>query len=735
MTVVTAAVSTALPRVAPAQLPVPIPAPLLNGGGINDWVTTLSNEAATPRDREEAARRLIARQTPETDAAVRAALENFGSAGAQVAVATALGDDTTPDAQLIAPLFALLGPNRAATTAAASALGMYKDDPGVLQRLSTEALNKARPEHVRIAVIRAMGAIPSKRSARTLCEQIFFPEDESLPVRNVAADALIEMTGLSENERDAQRWRQWWQSVSDLSESDFRARIISSRAARYDETRRQLNRLVDELQALLGAQYQATPEPLKPDMIQRFLKSEQAVVRGVGARIIYDDAINGVTTPSPVVRQLLRGMIGDSDAKVRLEVARTIRATNDPEALAALLQQLVIEPQADVRVAIVQAVQSIADAGAIPILIERLNDPSDRVVEAVADALGAIGQTLRERDRATYERIGRALLPLVDGRAAQSGAADLRAAVARALSRVADLNMLPTFQKLLQRREPAPVRMQAFRGLGALAEPGAADVIVNFLLDEREASVRLEGVKALGLLAKPVHAPVLLKLLDAAEPDPSVRQWAWNAFLNVLNDPDADEVQLAQWDQRFINEPERRVPILEALIKKLVARNDERQLAFKRQALGEVDEKLGRFDKAAANQRLALDYFLAKNENQEALVATNGLIRALLRDRKYVDATQFASESIRRDVSQQQTMGAALRQEAERLREAGELQSALGLITSVEQMTPTLAAQYLEPLRQMATDLRARLPSTTPSETPSSVTPVTPVIPVTPVTP
>ncbi len=280
----------------------------------------LNDESASQTKRDEAARRLVSRQSPEARAVLQNTLVDVGNRGGQLAVARALATDPQPDPAFITPLNALLGPDKNLTEAAAAALANFKASPELLGLLTSFATATSKFEPSRIAVIKALGTLADKRAAATLAE-ILANETETQTIHNAAADALADMTGLRQNGRDVQRWLQWWETEKAQSEAQWREAMLNNRATRYDQLQQRHAALTDEVENILTDQYETSLESRKPERLMRYLTSPQPEIRMIGARIIYNDTIENRAIP-PVARAQLRQMVGDSSPEVRLEVAR-----------------------------------------------------------------------------------------------------------------------------------------------------------------------------------------------------------------------------------------------------------------------------------------------------------------------------------------------------------------------------------------------------------------------------
>jgi hypothetical protein len=94
----------------------------------------------------------------------------------------------------------------------------------------------------RIAAVRGIGTFVKLDAAKFLIDRTR-TEDEDPLVRNAAMDALVDMTGLQEYGRDNEAWKVWWDKNSTNPESVWQATQYRTRAAHYDQVRRDLDRV------------------------------------------------------------------------------------------------------------------------------------------------------------------------------------------------------------------------------------------------------------------------------------------------------------------------------------------------------------------------------------------------------------------------------------------------------------------------------------------------------------
>lgn len=681
----------------------------------------LTDDTLRQDERDEAARRLANRPSAQSTKALGDALSNLQSAGAQLAVARALGEISSPNPGFVDPLFVLLttGDNRSLTDAAAIALGGYRQNSAVLARMIEVAHTHAR-ESIRQSSLRGLGRIIEKKSAEAIFQSLDNPR-ETPGIHDAAADALIQMTGLTDNGHSADRWRQWWSKYSQASDAEWKLNLLDDRANRYDLTRVQLDRLSDEIRAVLSEQYRTAPESQHPDMLGRYLRSNSAAIRSAGAHIAYEDAANALAVPAQV-RQQLRQMVGDSSPVVRAEVAHALWAMIDAPAVDPLLVQLAQEQDDQVRVEIIRALAKIGDVRAANQFIPLLTSDSGELLDSTISALSDLGPQLREKDHALATA---AALALRDAFMRQPASArDRQVTLIDSMGRMREPALRPMFQEWT--RSPiAGIRRAAVKALGELRDSRDGDVILNVLNDDQDATVRLEAVRALRWTATPEQAESLWpRLSPNGERDEQVRDAVWLVLQSLF--PNMPPDQLDRWADRFnqddAHNQERRLAVLKALRDELVKRNLPERLAYTRQNLGDTQMKLAQYPEAAREYQAALDYWAQQSGPSD--MVTEGLIRSLmearLRARQYVEATQFAAKLIAAQQNYQETVGPPMRDEAQRLLAAQDYANAMALTTEALKMSPPLVAKYSAVLLSVQTEARQRAVGTTPPATPAA---------------
>ncbi|HEV7299124.1 MAG TPA: HEAT repeat domain-containing protein [Tepidisphaeraceae bacterium] len=676
---------------------------------------TINDPVATQGQRDEAARRLTERATSAAMAQLRAVLTDTSNVRGQIAVAAALADNPPVDESFVDPLTKLLGGDVRLAGAVASALAAYKDNPEALRALVTFARNAPagadarQREAARIAVIGALGLLTDKRAAAALVE-LQQSDLESEAIRAAAAEALGVLTGHRDWGRDGQRWSRWWAEAGQQNDTAFRAAVLASRANRSDVLSRREQALATRLRLVMSEQYLAMPRAQKDSALAKYLSDDSPTVRALGASLVGDDA-RGANAPSPATRERMRTMVGDSDPAVRIEVALTLRAVNDREAIEPLRVQLAQETHVDALMAQLVTLGFVGDARAAGSILPFLDSPSDAIALVAVRAMGQLGATMRETDPAAATEARTRLVAVLRGRAAKAGAETLRAATVTALAPIADASLTPTFIQLLNPREARTVRVAALNAMAVVGDPKAADRLSDLFdpaTTERE--VRLAAVRTMGSVGSFDYVSLLLRRMNRAdEPDDEIRAAASASVNRVL--PSGDKRGLKQLADQFRQNPALRLSVLKVLVDKLQQEGrqpNDSDLALEQQNLGEVQAQVGQHREAAGSFKAALDFWVAQNQPAPAVVETliGQYLQSLLKSVQYPEAARFATDTIGRDTANMPTVFQEVRREADALRTNGDLAGALRLVGTFKGLR---LGPYNNRLEEMERDLQQEL--------------------------
>jgi tetratricopeptide (TPR) repeat protein len=244
------------------------------------------------------------------------------------------------------------------------------------------------------------------------------------------------------------------------------------------------------------------------------------------------------------------------------------------------------------------------------------------------------------------------------------------------------------------------------------AGAGEGAVLIAEALDrERDPSVRRAALDALGRVGNlPEHGQVATRYASNFEPDEGVRKAANDAFLAML--PRATPAQLNSERRALQNDPVKNAALLEELCRQLERSNsaqEKRDLANFRVELGDVYRKQDQPAKAVPNYRAALDYYLGNPDYGENVITpvVQQLIDAQLASKDFTGAVRFAEEMIRRDQKNQDTVGPAIRNAADRLRMKNDTAAAQQLIREALAMNPPLDERFRLDLNQMRDAMNA----------------------------
>lgn len=694
------------------------------------FITTDSNPAPA---REEAARRLVVRRDEPAVQAVISLLGNFAQRDAQLVVARAIGDLGVVDERLVVPLNAMLGTDRLTTDAAATALANFKGSDTVARLLIAFATNAANADAPRVAVIRSLGTVAEKQAVATLVGLTTDPQQPPL-IRAAAADSLIDLTAQRPLGRDPDRWAAWWNQRKDIADVEWRTQLLQLRSARLDVIERQYTALGTALEQLLGQQYRtATPEQ-RNDLLTRLLRWPNSRARLTGLAILFTEAAEGRPL-EPAALAEVRFLLTDASPEVRRDAAKVLGTINDSASLDALLTQLQREDDIQARAAIARALAPIRDPRIIGPMLQLLTEPSTLVAITAAETLRDLGPVLRQSPEAGEAAI--VLLTTLDRAAGNPDAPnqelrDLRAACVEALAPLRDKSAAVVFQRLLSRNESPRARRAALRALAELRIADTAPGIIAALDDATdEPGVRLEAVNALGAIPTFDHAETLYRRLDpATEPDTSVRQRAWEVLQQLL--PLASRSTLESWLTRFEGTPERQIAVLRVIEQQLAAEaatdpSLAGNLADRRVLLAELLLRSGQPGEAEDRLAPAWNFFAAQPDAYaayiERIVARR--IEALLLSRAYTNALTFATAATNLSKSHLETIGLAVRDEAQRLTARAEDDAALSLINTFTAPNSPLDTRMRDMLARIKTQLDGRNPPTISPVTPPTTTPST----------
>jgi HEAT repeat protein len=727
-----AAIAVAFPR-AEAQPTTSPSASLSPEEDLQQYLTRLAaNLSQGPlAQRDEAAQRLMEIDSPQTHLMLSKSLQGDDER-AQNACAKAIAEGRAVDPQWIGPLLPLLDKDHTAD-AASRAVARFDTEPRAYERLI--ALTQSRQQASRMAMIRAMGQIVQKPVAAALVAIVADPS-EDVPARSTALESLQELSGQVSNGTDARKWQGWLDARKALNLAEWRSRVLAEQhpiLQRLDAADRDRMKVFkDQIAQQFSDQYGRLLPAEKSKLLLDLLNASDADVRDIGVRLVGGAAIQEGRPITDDIRARLIDLVGDASPDVRQQVVSVLKKIADPNAVDAILTQLQVENDTQVKIDLLDAVARQPTAKAIPVVERMIKDPSPQVAASAAAALRAIAtnpnckispaqakQVFDDLQSLLQSRTGAPGMP-----SAEPGAGELRAAIVgamAALSTADSATAMDLFPRLLDPNEPPRVRQRALSGLAGLGEQ-SGDIIAHELdpNTEPDPSVRETAAISLGKVGSFTYA----KQLDTSsrpqyEPAKEVREAAWKAFQSLL--PAASTHDLANWGEIFhrqANEPDHEAVVRKELARKYQAAGDLQSRAVEQQRIGEIyllRLKPPQYSDAVPYLQEALKYWeeVPAVQRQPSIVVqlVRELMDSLLRSGQYRDAIQFGEKEITRDASNQDVIGAAIRNVAEELvgksdpasdKAAGDL-----INQALDMKNPALDARFAGRLKELKDGLPA----------------------------
>ena len=558
-----------------------------------------------PQEQSQAAMVLVQAGTIEAQAAVREGLRRHDRPDVFQALAAAVR--LWRDERFIPPL--LQGLNSDSLTIRQAAMeALAAQEPKTITRwMVGMAEDSGASLHARQAAVGVLGRAQHKPAMLALLKLM---QNDSTAIRQAAATSLQEISGQSLG-LDASAWQSWWQPYKDMSDESW---LVSRTALLTDRSRR----LNDELQrtetALLTAQqllYSKVPPTDRLTFLQAMAQSEFPVLRSQTVQWIGDALKESAGPELKAQTDLLLQLSRDGNEGVQRQAVLTLEKADDPSVIDRLLD-LLASGTPQIRSA---AARSLARFGGAK--SNGSGNPQARILAALEKALGDSALPV----------VASAAESLGMLKATQSGALlaallrhyddTVRQAAARALENVATQSIADSIYQALD-DSPAQVR---FSLVGAIGQIGTREKLSDeqfanlirrlglLLVQDTDPGVRSRAATVLGDLGGPAELTLLWQRVRAKE-DNRVQLKAWSAMIDILVRAQSAPL-LGQWDQTLteLNENPRRVQLFQAV----------------------------------RDRWLKLDGSKAPLE-----VASAGLVRALLAERKWQQAAPLAVEMVRK---------------------------------------------------------------------------------------
>lgn len=446
---------------------------------------------------------------------------------AQIAVCAAIADSPHADPNLLPPLLDVLGDPRPGLEGVLVPALQRFDRSQVVERLRPLALETSQRRPKRLAAIDALGSMGEEKNAVAVLRVLL--DDASRSLRAAALDAFSQATGIAHP--DIAAAKDWWDKHSQMSTVEWLRTVNNARNGQVRALSGEKTELARRLIASYRDIYLQTPESARPPYLKSLLTDSLPAVRLLGLDLI-NDLITDRKEIDPAIKPLVAGTLVDPDPRVRMMAARMVSDLRLSVGLAKLTDAISRELVDEVRAAQVAALGRLDDLLAIPALTEKLADESAVVVAESATALG----NLARKGRAEPQ-VSDAIARVLEDRYEKIPKSDpeLREKLLIAMANIDAPVMRPIFVRELREENGVGLRRAAMIGLSAGGDASVA-AMVRPLLASSDPELRLAAVDALAKCGRlNVDLDALARLLGPeGEPDPAVRQRAWDAFLAVL---------------------------------------------------------------------------------------------------------------------------------------------------------------------------------------------------------
>jgi hypothetical protein len=208
------------------------------------------------------------------------------------------------------------------------AIARSEGAPPKLFPLIVRRLSVASPSEIP-RILPAVAAYRTREAARLLVANL----DDSLPdaVRSAAAESLVRLSGRDDLPPDRAAWTRWLHESERLSESQWRACLISSLARRNRKLDNERANLVNRLDAVLRHLHLATPADQRSPFLASLLRDSIPEVRALGLELVARElAASG--SLGPEVGEAALALLRSPNVDERATAAGLVRQLSPPGA-------------------------------------------------------------------------------------------------------------------------------------------------------------------------------------------------------------------------------------------------------------------------------------------------------------------------------------------------------------------------------------------------------------------
>jgi HEAT repeat protein len=520
------------------------------------------------------------------------------------------------DKAWIEPLIAMLG--RTEEGLSVGAARTLAEFPGgeVPARLGEMAGNAEMPLPARLAAIDALA--PNAHRREVVHQLITLLNSNMADISKRAADALEPAT-LDTFGHDADRWRTWWESRSDIRHEDWLSEqlmIYRVRARRASDELASLREQSRQSQAAMQAQFlslqrelfRSLPSEQRDGKLVEWLSSPLPLVNQGALALIKARIADEGKRPEGEVQTALLRLLREGAPETLRELLSIVQTINDPLVVDAVLSLLDRVTVAANRHLVLAALGMFDDPRTVPALIREIASPDAPVdcVREAAIALGRIAGRMAANDLPTVEAVA-----ALKQRAGVIDASDtsLRAAVLSAMAgfarseRAEEVAAFTEEFLIAVESDEAAILQPAIRGLKELGDTSKL-ARLRSLTEHADPIVRLAAVQALAELGSENAdlERLLTRLNPSNESNGPVREAAWTGFREYMSRRGVGErIQAAD---RLRDLPELMVRYLSELADSMAPTNgNTSDLATVLDRLGVALMNQGKYTEAATRLR------------------------------------------------------------------------------------------------------------------------------------